>query len=174
MAESTPPHKRTPPPPPDPRDRRALLDAYQTLVRTEQERQAAGPPAPAPPPSRSGFWLLSLLLIGALSALLVIRPSWMFTTPPSESPALMEASLRVQMFVEIERIEKFRSDSGRIPASEAEAGLTAGSGLGYLANGANYTLTGTNGPVALTYSSGTPPAEFLGKSYEIVRARGTQ
>lgn len=173
MAEPTPPPKPAAPAQPGPHDRRALLDAYQNLVRSEQEKQAAGPTPPDAAPPRAFFWLSTLTAIVALSALLLLRPAWLFTTPPAESTALMEASLRVQIFVEIERIERFRSDSGRVPGSAAEAGIPVGAPVSYSSDGVSYSLSGRNGPVALTYSSGTPPAQFLGNSYQVIRARGT-
>ena len=160
--------------PSQPHDRRALLEAFQDVVRSEAEKKAAGPSAPEAPPSRAPFWVVSLLLAAGLTALLLLQPPWLFTSPPPESRAMQEASLRVQMFVEIDRLERFRTQTGRAPASATEAGLGAGSDLSYEATPSGYRLTGRNGPVTLTYNSGTPPAEFLGNAYQVVRARGGQ
>jgi hypothetical protein len=152
-------------------DRRQLLEAYQTLVRSEQERQAAGPPPPPKPPSRAPFWVATLTLIALLAAGLALRPAWLFNEPKPEPRELMEAGLRVQMFVEVEKIERFKEQTGRLPSSAEEVGIAAGSGVRYEGHGQNYTLTGTYGPVTLTYSSGTPPNEFLGNSYQVIRGR---
>ena len=169
-----PPRPSAAAPPSQPNDRRALLEAYQDVVRSEAEKKAAGPPVPQAPPSRAPFWVVSLLLAAGLTALLLLQPPWLFTSPPPESRAMQEASLRVQMFVEIDRLERFRTQTGRAPASATEAGLGAGSDLTYEATPGGYRLTGRNGPVTLTYNSGTPPAEFLGNAYQVVRARGGQ
>ncbi len=168
MAEPTP----TPPPAPSGEpDRRALLEAYQSLVKSEQDRRVSGTELQPEQPSGRGFWLVAMTLIVALAALLVTQPAWLFTKPVQESPALLDASLRVRMFVEIERIAQFHRDSTRLPATLAEAGVP-GDGLTYELEEGGYTLTGMNGPRALVYHSDTPPETFLGDSYRLIRERG--
>lgn len=168
MAEPTPPPSPAPSGQPD---RRALLEAYQTLVKSEQDRRVSETHLQPDAPSGRGFWIGALALIVVLAVLLVTQPGWLFTKPVQESPVLVDASLRVRMFVEIERIEQFRRDSTRLPASLAEAGIPD-DGLTYEAGYGSYTLTGTNRGHTLVYSSGTPPETFLGDSYRIIRDRG--
>lgn len=166
MTQTPPP---APPPPPGAPDRRALLQAFQDVVRSEQEKKSQ-PPTPEPTTRRTTRSILLLTAIG-LIYLIVAQPRWLFTQPPEEPPALREASLRVRMFVEIDRVERFFADSGRLPRTLAEAGADT-SGLTYTPTDGGYTLRGVNNGFSLTYRSGTPPREFLGDSYRMVTQRG--
>jgi len=140
-------------------------------VRSEQDRRASEAQPTVAAPSGHGFWITTILAIVGLTALLVSQPAWLFTPPPNEAPAIVEASLRVRMFVEIERIERFRSDSARLPATLAEAGGDS-TGLTYRVEDGGYTLTGVNGSRALAYTPDMSREEFLGDSYRIIRERG--
>ena len=163
---------QAPPPSPTPsgqHDRTKLLEAYQNLVRSEQEKRNSVA-VPVPPESRAAYWITMFLLIGGLTSLLVLQPQWLFPRPPEETPALREASLRVRMFVEIDRIEQFRSLNARLPANLREAKADS-VGLQYKPAQASYTLAGRNGPLTLTYSSAMTPQLFLGQSYDLISMR---
>jgi hypothetical protein len=161
--------RSAPPPSPNSPDRRALVKAFQDVVRTEREKQTQSSRSEVTPARRS-FQRGMMLLAVVLAAILLSRPSWLFSSAPQESPALREASLRVSMYVAIQRLERFRSDSGRLPASLQELG-TDTTGLRYQTTAGGYALTGTNNGLSLTYQSGTPPKEFLGDSYRQVTQR---
>ena len=168
MAEPTPPRPPTPSGQPD---RRALLAAYQNLVRSEEDKHHSEAHRQPAEPSGRGFWITMSLAIIALSALLLLQPGWLFTKPAVETPEVTEASLRVRMFVEIERIERFQSDSGRLPASLGEAGVPE-DGLTFQVSEGSYILTGISGTRTLSYSPETSAMTFLGDSYRIIRERG--
>lgn len=167
----TSPHLDPPPeplPPPTGRpDRRALLQAYQDVVRTSRTRPA---PRRLVVPDRTPFWLGSAAVIIGLVALLVFQPAWLFNRPPSESPQMQEASLRIRMFVEIERVQHFRETQGRWPATLIEAGGDS-TGLSYQHLGEGFILTGVNGDLQLRFQSGESAEAFLGNSYQAVRGR---
>jgi hypothetical protein len=167
MTQTPPP---TPSPPPGEPDRRALLQAFQDVVRSEQEKQSQRPSS-EPTTARRATRLMLLLVAAGLLGILVSEPKWLFPRPPEEPPALREASLRVRMFVEIDRVERFRADSGRLPQTLVETGADT-SGLVYVPTDGGYTLTGTNRGLSLTYQSGTPPRDFLGDSYRMITQRG--
>ncbi len=150
---------------PDPRQ--ALLEAYQDVVRTAGQKPT---PAPPDPPSRLPFWIGSLTLIVALSLIGIWQPSWLFTPQAKESPALVEASLRVRIYSEIQRIERFQAVNHHLPATLAEA-LGDSTGVVYQPTGEQYTLTGRNGALTIVYKSETPAKQFVGNSYAIIRAR---
>lgn len=159
------------PPPSDAHDRQALLKAYQDVVKGEHDRTSHGLPVPELPSSRAPFWIVTLTTVAVASALLIGQPAWLFPRAPKEPPALEEASLRVRMYIEIERIEHFRAAQGRLPATLLEAkGDTTG--LQYATGGEGYSLTGRNAEIALTYTSSQSPREFVGKSYDLIRRRG--
>lgn len=151
-------------------DRQALLKAYQDVVQEQKDKHhgPAGPPPAAP--SRAAFWILMLSLAAGLGATLVLQPEWLFPKVAPEPPALQEASLRVRMYVEIDRIEAFKAHEGRLPATLLEAkGDTTG--LTYAPGEGGYSLTGRNGPLSLTYASSQAPQEFLGDSYTLISRR---
>jgi len=160
------------PPTPTPRDqlsREALLAAKQALMH-DQARQRVEDAKVPPPESRRGVQLSMVAAALALSVMLVVRPAWVFPRPPAESPTLKEASLRVRMYIEADLIERYRRNEGRLPATLLESGGDT-TGLKYVQDGQTYSLTGENGGIVLTYGSTTPAAEFLGNSYELIRAR---
>lgn len=150
-------------------DRRALLEAFQNVVRDEKQKGAPHVKRPAPGAQTNGRLVLGALAVAFLGVLL-LRPAWLFPTPEPETPALKEASLRVRMYVEISRIEKFRADSGHPPASLREAGADT-TGLVYTVAEDGYTLTGSNAGQTLTFRSGGDPRQFLGESYRQIAAR---
>lgn len=161
------PPPRRHPPPSGKVDRRALLQAYQEVVRTTKQK-----PAPKKPegPKRRPFWIAVGATIAGLVALLVVQPGWMFNRPPAEPPQLQEASLRIRMYVEIDRVERFRAAKGRWPATLTEAGGDS-AGLSFERRGDGYIMGGRNGVIELRYKSGTPAEAFLGNSYQMVRGR---
>jgi hypothetical protein len=83
---------------------------------------------------------------------------------------MQEASLRIRMYVEIDRIDRFRGTKGRLPTSLIEAGGDS-VGLQYAPRGEGYTLSGRNGIIQLSYTSGTSAEAFLGNSYQLIRER---
>lgn len=161
------PPPQPPPPPTGKPDRRALLAAYQEVVRTTK-------PLPKPRritvPDRTPFWLAVSFVILGLVALLVFQPGWLFNRPPAETPQMQEASLRIRMFVEIDRVERFRQAHGKVPLNLAEAGGDS-TGLTFEHRGEGYILSGSNGEIHLRYRSGESPEAFLGNSYQAVRER---
>jgi hypothetical protein len=168
MADAKPPVR---PPPPGSHDRRALLQAYQDVIRNEEEKRSSrAHPVKEAKPSRAPFWLGMSTIIAVLAALLMLQPAWLFSRAPEEGPELRQASLRVRMYVEIDRIEHFRSANGRYPATLAEAGADS-TGLAYNAGLDGFSLSGVNHGVTLTYTSSQPSKEFLGDSYQLLAQR---
>jgi hypothetical protein len=162
-------------PPPQPRpgpsgkvDRRALLQAYQDVVRTTKQKPA---PKRSDGPDRRPFWTAVGSAIAGLSALLVFQPSWMFNRPPAEPPQLQEASLRIRMYVEIDRVDRFKAAKGRLPTNLLEAGGDS-TGLKFERRGGGFILSGNNGVIQLRYRSDASPEAFLGNSYQLIRGRG--
>ncbi len=154
-------------------DRQALLKAYQDVVKQEQDRRGAPPPPPPPPPSKAPFWAFMLSMAGALTAVLVLQPNWLFPKAPPETPAVKEASLRLRMFGEIERVEAYKTVNGTYPHSLLDA-LGDTSGVQYSAGAEGFSLTGRNGPLSLTYTSSQSAREFLGNSYALISGRRQQ
>jgi len=174
MPPAKPPKPTSPLPHPGEPDRRALVQAFQDVVRSEQEkRESSSHPAPPEAPAGRPFWIVMFLLSVTLGAILAMQPGWLFTTPVPETNQLQEASLRLRMFEEVDRINRFEQSQGRLPATLAEAGGDS-TNLQYAPGAAGYSLSGRNGGQSLTYTSDVSPETFLGNSYQIIRQRSTR
>ena len=150
-------------------DRRALLQAFQDVVRTEQEKQSQSS-SPEPSTTRWGFLASMGLLVAGLVAVLLLQPTWLYSKAPEETPALREASLRVRMFVEIDRVGQYQARMGHLPKSLTEVGADT-TGLTYLSDSTGFSLTGRSQGLSLTYESTTPARDFLGNSYTQISQR---
>jgi hypothetical protein len=150
-------------------DRKAeLLQAYQDVIRFANEKPA---PLPPDPPSRLPFWIMSIALIVTLTTLAIWQPPWLFAPHKQESPVLIEASLRVRIYSEIVRIERYQSQhNNQLPATLPDAGGDT-TGVKYELVKGGYTLTGKSGPLVIVYKSEVPPKQFVGNSYSLIRAR---
>ncbi len=103
-------------------------DSKSALLRAAEAAVAASPlPHPSQERLRSGrprgFLPLLLIVGGACGALLVVRPSWLSTPAPlPEPPVIAEASARLTLVREAERLRSYRDSLGRLPSTLAEAG----------------------------------------------------
>jgi hypothetical protein len=166
---ATPTHPNPPTP-----EKQALLEAFDQVIKADAEKREKD--VPARPPRRR---LLHPLVWGCLFALALVglylvvsRPAWLFERhAPVESVAIQEASLRLAMSMQFQRIERFRRDSGRLPTTIEEAGPPI-AGIRYQARHPDgFTLTGTNGALTLTLTSGQSLRAFVGNSFEIIEGR---
>jgi hypothetical protein len=109
--------------------------------------------------------------VGAYVA--IEQPEWLFPKPlPAETHAERDATLRMAMATTAQRIERYRQQHGRLPATLAQAGSTVEM-IRYEPNGdAQYVLRGENGPVTLTYNSSEPISSFVGNSFQLLARRG--
>jgi hypothetical protein len=161
------------PSPPPSAEKKALLDAFDTVLKSqaeERERDALDRRGGR----RSSRPLLAvaagiLLVIGAYLG--VAQPTWVFAPRAMvESQALQEASLKVAMASTVQHVERFRQRNGRLPESLAEAG--ARDDLSYSRLGASsYRLVGDNGSAHATFTADESLTDFLGNSYQIIARR---
>jgi hypothetical protein len=158
-------------PPTDPSpEKRALLEAYEAAVQR----------GPAPPPRRrrSGairpFTIFCLaVLLGLVSWLYVGRPVWLFARGmPAQSAEMREASLRLAMSLQYERIEQFRDSTGRLPLTLAETGPPLGQLTYTKTQFGEFMLEGNDSLIHLTLRSGDSLAAFVGNAYDVVSHRG--
>ncbi|HET7109386.1 MAG TPA: hypothetical protein VFI41_00825 [Gemmatimonadales bacterium] len=157
--------------PPEPSaEKRALLKAYEAAL------QQPARPANGPPPKRAVGILtvvsvLALLAIGAW--LYAARPDWIFARGmPSQSPALREASLRLAMAMQYERIEQYRDSAGHLPARLSDLGAATGNLTYTTTQFGGFVLEGSDSTLQLTLRSDDSLRTFVGNSYEIVSRRG--
>ena len=167
MAEPTPP--ATPSTPTGTPDRKALVEAFQDVVRTEKEKKA-GDMHPVSEKSYVFSVVMAVLAVASV-AILVVQPAWLFPKAVEQPAALREASLRVRMYVEIDKIGRYKVAKGKYPETLADAAVDT-TGLKYVVSGSDFTLTGADRKgLSLTYYSTTPPKEFLGNAYSFISSR---
>lgn len=84
--------------------------------------------------------------------------------PPTE---LVEASLRFEMSIFIQRIHQYRERNGRLPSSLAEA-YEPRPGFLYEPSGSSFVLIGTERETTLEYTSNQSVQEFLGDARQVI------
>lgn len=150
-----------------------LLDAARAVVKERKEKSEQIAAARMHPKVRQRVSFLSLLsLVGVL--LLLVRPAWLAgpKAPPAESPTIVEASLRLSMLRERQRVADFAKQNGRLPTSMAEAGSTA-PGIGYEAlPEQHFRLFAQAGDSLLVLRSSDSMSHFLGNSLREIKNRG--
>ncbi len=153
--------------------KQALYEAAQSALVSEAERQREQRRQPR---ERRRWRLLpgvfALTVAFSLYALLT-RPAWLQTPPPPpDTAAVQEANLRVIMYTQAMRVERFVEQNGRLPTTLSEAHAAAeGTRLEALGDTA-FALHGTTGSVTLTLRSTDAMRDFLGSSFEVLASRG--
>jgi hypothetical protein len=159
---------------PAPRDSKTdLLEAAKAVVKERNQKAEQAAARRMHPEVRRRVSVLSLLGLAGL-LLIVLQPSWL-TGPkalPPESPAIVEASVRLAMLREQQRVVDFLKQNGRLPATLAEAGVTV-PGLGYQAlPQQEFRLFAQAGDSLLVLRSSDSVTLFLGNSLKEIKNRG--
>jgi hypothetical protein len=156
--------------------KKALLDAFDTVIKTQADEREAELRA-AEARRRARAWSRPLVLISAAIVLFtaaylwIERPEWVFPTPPApESVAVVEAGLRITIANAAQHVERFRQRSGRLPESLEEAGAHP-LGLQYTVSGSDYRLEGERDGRQVSFASGEPLLAFLGNSFQVISRR---
>jgi len=150
-----------------------LLEAAKAVVQERNEKAERAAARRMQPEVRRRVGVLSLL---GLAGLLVIalQPSWL-TGPralPPETPAIVEASVRLSMLREQQRVVDFLKRTGRLPATLSEAGVSV-AGLGYEAlPQQEFRLFAQAGDSLLVLRSSDSMTLFLGNSLREIKNRG--
>ncbi len=174
---TTPAHPPAGPPAPGAPtpEKQALLDAFDQVIKADAEQR--GKPAER---SRQRKWLLHpvamlalLVLFTTVGYLGFVRPPWLFDRgAPPENAAVQDASLRLGMAMQYQRLERFRQANGRLPQSLAEVGEPM-QGISYERVGADqFVLRGRNGGVSLQLRSTDSVRDFVANSYTVIQRRG--
>ena len=162
----------TAPTPPSP-EKRALIDAYKSALQADADRRDAAPAAPlGPRRARPAAWI-ALVLALAAGAVVVVRPAWLGLGQRLEAPpAVREASLRLAVALEAQRVARYQRDYGRLPATLDAAGPII-PGIAYQPSREGvYELAAADGDIAVVYRSTGSLRAFVGRSYEVVSGRG--
>lgn len=156
-------------------EKKALLEAFDTVLKTQAEQReaerAAAEARSRRGPSRALLLVCSLMILFTSAYLYVERPEWVFPAPPTpESTAVREASLRISLANAAQHLERYRERSGRFPATLEEAGAH-GEGIDYRRTQAGYRLTAQAGELTISLDSSQPLSGFLGNSFEVISRR---
>lgn len=157
-------------------EKKALIEAFDQVLKADAEKRDQD----AAPPKRVRKWplhpiaVLSLLLLAGVGAYLTVtRPVWLFERGlPAESSEIQDASLRLAMALQFQRIERFRSEHGRLPRSLAEAGEPLAGVTYRQTGGGQFVLSGVNGSVSLVLRSTESVRAFVANSYVTIQRRG--
>lgn len=169
---------RQPSGPPATAEKRALLEAFDSVLKTQAElREAERAAAEA---LRRGRGASRLLMVVCTTIILftgvylyVERPEWVFPQPATpESLAVREASLRITIANAAQHVERYRKQSGTLPASLQQAGAHA-EDIGYQRTSTGYRLLAEVDGLRLSYDSSEPLSRFVGNSFQVI-ARRTQ
>lgn len=158
-------------------EKKALLEAFDTVLKTKaEEREAELAAAEARRRGRGTSRLLMVVCLTILAFvsvyLYVERPDWIFpTAPPPESVAVREASLRITMATAAQHVERYRQQTGQLPRTLKQAGAY-GEGVSYHRTATGYRLEGEVDEVRVTFDSAEPLARFVGNSFKVISRRG--
>ena len=162
----------TAPTPPSP-EKRALIDAYESALKASAERRDTSANPPGPRRTRPVFWVMLLLAVGGAGAIAILRPEWIgIETAVLEPPAVREASLRLAVALEAQRVLRYQREHGQLPATLAEAGAVMPGIIYQPSRDGIYEISAADGDIAVLYKSTTSLRAFVGNSYEAVKRRG--
>jgi hypothetical protein len=176
MSQDSSTSRASPPPAPS-AEKKALLDAFDTVLKTQaEEREADARDAEARRRARAGSRPLlatcAVILLAISAYLSIMQPTWVFAPQPTpESLALKEASLRIAIANASQHVRRFQQRNSRLPESLAEAGARGGDMVYNRVGASSYRLVGENGPTRVTLTSDDSLAAFLGNSFQIIARR---
>jgi hypothetical protein len=157
-------------------EKKALLAAFDTVLKTaaeqrELERLAAEARRRSRGASRLLLVICTVIATFVAVYLYVERPEWAFpVASPPESPAVRQASLRISVANAAQHIERYRQQRGQLPATLEQAGAN-GAGISYQRTAAGYQLEGEGDGIRVSFTSGESLRRFVGNSFEVIARR---
>jgi hypothetical protein len=151
-----------------------LLNAAQAAVSEAEERSASRRGRRRN--SRFGriaFATIAGLVVGGSGYILSARPAWFFTPDPEPPPLeIQDASVRLMLVREAERIRQYQTANGQLPDSLAEAGSMV-TGVRYTrVDDSTFRLSAAVGSTQIGFQSDDSPDGFLGNALKIINRRG--
>lgn len=112
---------------------------------------------------------IAAMIVGALSIYVWTAPPAFLQPEPYAEPAprQVDAGLRMDLYLQARKVETFRRENGRLPASLEEAGEVE-EGVRYERAGGGYRLSATSAGETLVYDSGEPLSDFLGDARSVI------
>ena len=152
-----------------------IVDTLADVLRDQEERAKKRSQRPVPWTTRHRGALTGILLILAASSIYLwaFPPGWLSAPaarPPP--PELLEAGVRMEIYLTALRVRAFQEDAGRLPNSLEEAG-DAYSTVAYERLDSQRFSLSLRGPAGtLIYRSWEPLDGFLGDACEIMAEAG--
>lgn len=164
--------------PPGGREKQALLEAFDDVLKADAERRAEAANAPPEPRERLVSPVLAVgifTLIALITSIFVTRPPWLgFPDEYVEAPVVQDASLRLAMYQARQRVEQYRRAHGSLPATLVAAGVTDPTLRMTVVSNARYVIEGGSDSVRLALRSDEPVRPFLGDAFEVVAGGRTR
>ena len=148
-----------------------MADALADVLEHSAKRAKAEESADKPRRGSSGFHWFGLGILTAISAYLWIGPpEWILPVPPAPPTVELEdAGLRLNMYLQAMRIERFRTAEGRLPESLAEVGDSIGDIQYHRVSNLTYRLSGSSDNMVLGYTSSDPLEDLLSDAMAVIR-----
>ena len=161
----------TPPPGSPESSGSEIADALADVLEHTAKRAEAEERAEKPRDRSSAFHWFGLGILTAISAYLWIGPpEWIQPDPPPPPTVqLEEAGLRLNIYLQAMRIERFRTEEGRLPESLIEAGDPIDNIEYQRVGEQDYHLSGTSDNMVLGFSSTEPPETLLSDAMVVIR-----
>ncbi len=165
---------KTPPPSAPGSSGSEIADALADVLKHAAKTVDAQKRAKKPPSSTSPFHWFSLGILIAVSAYVWIGPpEWTQPEPPPQPTVqLEEAGLRMSLYLQAMRIERFRAAEGRLPASLVEAGDPIENIDYRRIDAQTYHLGGTSDNLVLGFTSTEPLETLLSDAMVVIRGGG--
>lgn len=160
--------------PPQLRDSKSnLYEAALEVVKAQEHAAAQAPRRSAATGQPAGLMVLLLLALAGL-LLLLLRPVWLAgpSAPPQEPPGVEAATLRLELLRERQRVFRYSSEHGRLPATLAETGSPRAD-FQYAPSVEGFSLSGRAGDSLITLRSTDSLPTFLGQSLQRFKRRET-
>ncbi len=148
-------------------ERARVLAAF---IRDQEERAEAAREAEARRHRRDRVRRGVLLATWAAVAYVwVASPSWLRVPPPAQPTTMEETrSLRLNLFLQAQKIEAYREKRGRLPWVLSEAGPPFPGIEYHRKDNRSYELDGVSDLARLRYESNTPALEFVGPAVDAI------
>jgi hypothetical protein len=147
--------------------------ALAAVLRDQEERALAAREAEARRLRRDRIRRGALLATWiAVAYVWIGSPSWLDEPPPPQ-PSIVEEvrALRVDLFLQSQKIEAYRAEHGRLPWVLPEAGPPFPGVVYRRKDSRSYELEGTTDRVRLRYESESPPRDFVGSASAMLESR---
>lgn len=144
--------------------------ALAAVMRDQEERAEAARDAEARRHHRDRVRRGVLLIAWAVVAYVWLgSPSWLkIPPPPQPSVADQVRGLRLDVFLQSQKIEAYREERGRLPWVLSEAGPPFPDMEYRRRDSRFYELQGASGPIRLRYDSEASPLEFVGQAAAVL------